>query len=160
MIVLSRCTCGTLSVTTVTITTLWCTVRLCSTLARSASGVVSGLASRKTPVRGAREIGVGVADLLDEVAQRALAARAALGDDPRPSLPRDEHDEHDPGDRASGNQPPWTTFGRLAEKNARSTIRNAIAPVTASRFGLPHTMWTTTKNSTVSIASVPVTAIP
>ena len=61
---------------------------------------------------------------------------------------------------ASGNQPPWTTFGRLAVKNVRSTIRNAIAPVTASRFGLPHTMWTTTKNSTVSIASVPVTAIP
>ena len=29
---------------------------------------------------------------------------------------------------ASGNQPPWTNFGRLAVKNARSTIRNAIAP--------------------------------
>ena len=54
-------TCGTRSVTTQMITTLSCTVRLCSRFARSASGVVSRLALRKTPVRGARYAGGSIA---------------------------------------------------------------------------------------------------
>ena len=61
---------------------------------------------------------------------------------------------------SSGNQPPWSTFGRFAAKNVRSTVRNAAAPRTASHSGLCQMARTTTKNSTVSIASVPVTAIP
>ena len=61
---------------------------------------------------------------------------------------------------ASGNQPPCRTLVRLAAKNVRSTVRNAIAPAITSHIGLPHIARTTKKNSSVSIASVPVTAIP
>ena len=61
---------------------------------------------------------------------------------------------------ASGNQPPCSIFGTLAAKNVRSTIRKAAAPAIASPTGFFHRMWTTTKNRTVSIASVPVTAMP
>ena len=61
---------------------------------------------------------------------------------------------------ASGNQPPCSTFGRFAAKNVRSTIRKPAAPAIDSPSGFFHRMWTTTKNRTVSIASVPVTAIP
>ena len=60
----------------------------------------------------------------------------------------------------SGNQPPCGTFVRLAPKNARSTMRKPPAPASTSHSGLCHSIRTTTKNSTVSIASVPVTAIP
>jgi hypothetical protein len=48
----------------------------------------------------------------------------------------------------------------LAEKNARSTNRKPPAPASTIHSGLRQSMRTTTKNSTVSIASVPVTAIP
>ena len=60
----------------------------------------------------------------------------------------------------SGNQPPCSTFGRFAPKNARSIVRKNAQPATASHFGLCHSARTTKKNSSVSIASVPVTAIP
>jgi hypothetical protein len=59
-----------------------------------------------------------------------------------------------------GNQPPWKTFVRLAEKNARSTIRKLTAPPITIRSDLPHRKRTTKKNRIVSIASVPVTAMP
>jgi hypothetical protein len=48
----------------------------------------------------------------------------------------------------------------LAEKNARSTSRKPAAPAITSHIGLPHSTRTTKKNRIVSIASVPVTAIP
>ena len=62
---------------------------------------------------------------------------------------------------ASGNQPPWRIFGRLAVKNVevdeQEDGRRSRSRPTAGFF---HSTRTTTKNSTVSIASVPVTAIP
>ena len=61
---------------------------------------------------------------------------------------------------ASGNQPPWKTLVRFAAKNVRSTIRNATAPLITSHSGLCQSERTTKKNRIVSIASVPVTAIP
>ncbi len=61
---------------------------------------------------------------------------------------------------ASGNQPPCRTLVRLAAKNVRSTIRNATAPAITRPSGRCHIARTTKKNSSVSIASVPVTAIP
>ena len=61
---------------------------------------------------------------------------------------------------ASGNHPPCRTLVRLAAKNVRSTIQNATAPVTVIHNGRCHSARTTKKNSSVSIASVPVTAIP
>ena len=61
---------------------------------------------------------------------------------------------------SSGNHPPCRTFGRFAAKNVRSTVRNAAAPRITSHSGLCHSLRTTTKKSTESIASVPVTAIP
>ncbi len=60
----------------------------------------------------------------------------------------------------SGNQPPWSTFGRFAPKNARSITRKNAPPARASHSGRCHSARTTKKNSSVSIASVPVTAIP
>ena len=61
---------------------------------------------------------------------------------------------------ASGNQPPCSTFGRLAEKKVRSTSRKKPPPAIATHAGCFHSTRTTTKNSSVSIASVPVTAMP
>ncbi len=60
----------------------------------------------------------------------------------------------------SENQPPCGTFGRLAAKKARSTVRKTATPVSTIDSGLPHWTRTTTKNRIVSIASVPVTAMP
>ena len=59
-----------------------------------------------------------------------------------------------------GNQPPCSTFGRFAAKNARSTVRKPAAPSSTIHSGLRQRVRTTTKNRIVSIASVPVTAMP
>jgi hypothetical protein len=61
---------------------------------------------------------------------------------------------------ASGNQPPCTTLETFAEKNARSTSRNAAAPAMTVGHGLRQSARTTKKNRIVSIVSVPVTAMP
>ena len=60
----------------------------------------------------------------------------------------------------SGNQPPCRIFGRLAVKNVRSTSRKRPPHAIATHSGFFHSTYTTTENSTVSIASVPVTAMP
>ena len=60
----------------------------------------------------------------------------------------------------SGNQPPCTIFGMLAAKKDRSTVRKKTAPSAVSHAGLRHSIRTTTKKRSVSMASVPVTAIP
>jgi hypothetical protein len=49
---------------------------------------------------------------------------------------------------------------RFAVKNARSTTKNAAAPPAATHSGLCQSTRTTTKKRIVSMASVPVTAIP
>ena len=61
---------------------------------------------------------------------------------------------------SSGNQPPCRTFVRFAAKNVRSTVSSAAAAGITSPSERPHSARTTKKNSSVSIASVPVTAIP
>jgi len=59
-----------------------------------------------------------------------------------------------------GNHPPWTTLRRLADRKARSTKRKLAAPKSTSHNGFLHCVRTTTKKRTVSMAKVPVTAIP
>ena len=60
----------------------------------------------------------------------------------------------------NGNQPPCSTLVTLAEKKARSTNRNSPAPAKTIQSGFFHRTRTTTKNRIVSIANVPVTAMP
>jgi hypothetical protein len=61
---------------------------------------------------------------------------------------------------ASGNQPPVATFGTLAARNARSTVRKTTAPSSASQVGRRQSARATTRNRIVSTVIVPVTAIP
>jgi len=60
----------------------------------------------------------------------------------------------------SGNQPPCSTLVTLAVKKARSTVRKAVVPAITTHSGLCHSSRTTKKNRIVSMASVPVTAMP
>ena len=100
------------------------------------------------------------ADLVDEVAQRALLLDPAARDDLAPALPRRQHAEH-----ARARSPAGTSRRAAASSGWRrrtsgrrsGTRSRRRSPATAA---VPQSARTTKKNSSVSIASVPVTAIP
>ncbi len=61
---------------------------------------------------------------------------------------------------ASGTQAPWVSLVRFAAKMASSNVRNSAAPHATSHSGRCHPRRTMTKNRTVVITIVPVTAMP
>ena len=79
---------GTGSVSIDMITTCSCRTWLCSTLARNASGAVCLPRLRNTAVPGTcRSVRLLVAQLVDELLQRALGAGPLRGDDLAAALP-------------------------------------------------------------------------
>ena len=89
-----------LTVSTETITTFSGSVWVCSTSARSASGVVSLSRQRKTATPGMRTSG-GCLDgeTVEEVVQRSLLGDAIPSDDHLAAAPVDHHDRQQEPDR-------------------------------------------------------------
>ena len=92
-----------------------CTMRLCSTLARSASGVVSPRwrSGRRRSAATRSTGGSGHSRISSTNVRSGPSSSVRLRvDDLAPALPRREHDEHHRARWSSGNQPPCSTFGQ------------------------------------------------
>ncbi len=119
-------TCGVVVVSTVTITTCWWIAWIRSTASRSARGVESRLALRKTGTPGERARSAGGGGASSRRIRRAADPPPRWGARPRPRRRAGPtwRGPGGPGEGdASGNQPPWRIFVRLAARNGRSTTR-------------------------------------
>ncbi len=131
-------TCGTGSVSIERMTTCSWRMRLCSTLARIASGVVVLLRLRKTAVPGVRCNG----------GRRSCSASTNSRSEPS-SLSRRAVTSWRPRCQvvsavntvtaiSSGSQAPWAILVVFAARKSRSTVSSAPAPPTTSQSGFPH----------------------
>ena len=149
---------GTSSVITVSSTTRSCSTLLWLRLCNIACGTPSRPAVRNTAVPGTRCGGWIAIDARNGSIGIAPGRRRSN----RISRPRRQVEitVNTPAAMTSGNQPPWRILTEFAAKYARST--NSRTPQMTQAGAWPHfQMRVITKNSRiVSIAIVPVTAMP
>jgi hypothetical protein len=151
-------TCGTFAELADTISTPWWSTLLCSTFARSASGVVSLPGCGNTAVPSTRGRSRSYTSSTNSLSEPSCFLRfaATISRPRRQVLMRVNTSTA----MSSGSQPPCATFDRLAARKVASTPPKATAARASFHGGHFHSTRATASSSSVSTTSAPVTDTP